>query len=319
MIGLSEIQAAAERLRGHIRRTPLLSPSPSRQPALPEAGGSLLLKLENLQVTGSFKVRGAINKVLTLSPEEVQRGLVTASGGNHGLGVAYAGHLAGTKASIFLPLSAPPAKAEKLREWGAGVYFTGAGWDEANAAALTAAERHGWIYVHPFADPATIAGQGTVGLEILEDAPDTEVLVMAVGGGGLIAGVAAAAKALKPGLRVVGVEPVGAPTLYESLRAGKVIELPRVATAAKTLAPRKSDAMNLELIARHVDEIVLVTDEEMQSAARWLWTETNLGVELAASAALAALQTGKVKLAPHAKVCAIVCGAGLDGIETASS
>ncbi len=273
------------------------------------------MKLESLQVTGSFKARGATNKVLTLSQEEIGRGLATASGGNHGLGVAYAGWLAGARVTIYLPANAPPAKAEKLRHWGAEVVYEGAVWDDANAAALEAAERHGWTYVHAFADPAIIAGQGTVGLEVLEDAPETAVLVVAIGGGGLISGVAAAAKAVKPGIRVIGVEPTGAPTLYESVRAGRVIELAEIRTTANTLAPRKSDALNLAIIEENVDEIVLVTDDEMRAAARWLWFEAGVAAELSGAASVAALQAGKIRLGAGEAVCALVCGAGVDGLE----
>ncbi len=312
MLSLSDFQAAAKRIRGHVRRTPLLAAGPVHEKV---SAGNLTLKLESLQVTGSFKARGAANKVLTLSPEEIGRGLATASGGNHGLGVAYAGWLAGAKATIFLPENAPPAKAEKLRQWGAEVISVGTVWDDANAAALAAAERHGWTYVHPFADTAIIAGQGTIGLEVLEDAPETAVLVVAIGGGGLIAGVAAAAKAIKPGIRVIGVEPTGAPTLYESVRAGRVIELAEIRTAANTLAPRKSDALNLSIIQKNVDEIVLVTDEEMRAAARWLWFETGVAAELSGAAAVAALQAGRIRLEGGEAVCALVCGAGTDGIS----
>ncbi|HEV7517992.1 MAG TPA: threonine/serine dehydratase [Thermoanaerobaculia bacterium] len=311
MISLPEIYAAAERIRGRVRRTPLLRAAPVRQQVVP---GELTLKLESLQVTGSFKARGATNKVLTLSPEEIGRGLATASGGNHGLGVAYAGWLAGARVTIYLPENAPPAKAEKLRQWGAEVVYAGEVWDDANAAALEAAERHGWTYVHPFADPAIIAGQGTIGLEVLEDAPETGVLVVAIGGGGLIAGVAAAAKAMKPGIRVIGVEPTGAPTLYESVKAGRVIELAEIRTAANTLAPRKSDALNLAIIQENVDEIVLVTDDEMRAAARWLWFEAGVAAELSGAASVAALQAGKVRIG--GSVCALVCGAGVDGISS---
>jgi threonine dehydratase len=311
IVSLPDFQAAAERIRGHVRRTPLLTAAPLRDPVI---SGPLTLKLESLQVTGSFKARGATNKVLTLSPAELERGLVTASGGNHGLGVAYAGRLAGAKVTIYLPANAPESKEERLKEWGAEVVREGAVWDDANAVALEAAERHGWTYIHAFADPAIIAGQGTIGLEILEDAPETGLLVVSIGGGGLISGVAAAAKAVKPGIRVIGVEPTGAPTLYESLKAGRVIELPEIRTVANTLAPRKSDALNLSIIQENVDEIVLVTDEEMRAAARQLWFETGVAAELSGAASLAALRAGKIRAAAGEAVCAVICGVGVDGI-----
>lgn len=215
MVDLALIRAARERLGAHVRRTPLLCAVGLR--AAP--AGLLTLKLESLQVTGSFKARGATNKVLSLAPGEMRKGLVTASGGNHGLGVAYAGWLAKVPAKIFLPSNVPASKVERLQGWGAEIVREGSVWDEADRAAREVAEREGLTYVHAFADPAVVAGQGTIGLEILEDAPETGVVLVAIGGGGLISGVATAVKALAPGVRMVGVEPVGAPTLYESLRA----------------------------------------------------------------------------------------------------
>jgi threonine dehydratase len=311
-IGLSDIEQARRRLAGHIRRTPMIRALPLLRPA---PAGQLTLKLESLQVTGSFKARGATHKVLTLSPGEIRRGLVTASGGNHGLGVAYAGHLAGAPVTIYLPANVPPAKAEKLERWGARVVWAGEVWDDADAAARESAERSGLTYVHPFADPAVIAGQGTVGLEIAEEDPEADLLLVAIGGGGLISGVATAIKALRPATRVVGVEPVGAPTLYESLRAGRVVELERIDTAANTLAPRCSAEINFEIIRRTVDEIVLVTDEEMRDAARWLWFETGVAAELSGAAAVAALLAGRVA-AEDRRVCVLVCGAGTDGLAS---
>ena len=318
LVELREIRAASHRIAPHVRRTPLLDAGP-----LPggiaggeegEIGTRLLLKLENLQVTGSFKARGATNKVLSLTPERVARGLVTASGGNHGLGVAFAGRLAGSPTTIYLPANVPRAKAEKLERWGARVVWEGEVWDDANAAALAAAERDGMEYVHPFADPAVIAGQGTVGLEVVEDAPEVDLVVVAIGGGGLISGVASAVRALRPGARIVGVEPVGAPTLYESLRRGTVVELAEITTAANTLAPRRSHEMNFEIIRRTVDEVVLVTDEEMREAARWLWFDAGLAAELSGAAAVAALLGGHIPLAGVRSACALVCGAGTDGL-----
>ncbi len=312
-IELEDIRKARTRIAGHVRRTPLVNAHSLRQQAT--TARTLRLKLENLQVTGSFKARGAVNKLFSLSAEAIQAGIVTASGGNHGLGVAYAGWLAQTPATIYLPANAPPAKAEKLKKWGAHIRIEGEVWDDANRAALAAATRNGLTYFHPFADPAVIAGQGTIGLEILEDAPDTDLLIVAIGGGGLISGVSLAAKAVKPQIRVIGVEPVGAPTLHESLHAGRVIELPEIHTAANTLAPRQSAEINLEIIRQNVDDIVLVTDDEMRQAARWLWFEMGVAAELSGAAALAALLSGKVRPSPAQNVCPLVCGAGTDGLR----
>ncbi|HEX2568106.1 MAG TPA: threonine/serine dehydratase [Polyangia bacterium] len=295
-----------------MRRTPMLQLGPLRDPG--QLPPNLYCKLELLQVSGSFKARGAMNKLLTLPAEKVARGLGTASGGNHGLGVAYAGWTARVPVTIYLPNSTPRAKAEKLAAWGAEVRWAGTVWDDANAAALAAAEREGWTYVHPFADPAVIAGQGTLGLEILEEAPTVDTVVVAIGGGGLIAGVATALKALRPEVRVIGVEPTGAPTLHDSVRAGHLVELERIATAAGTLAPRRSAEINLAIVRRLVDDIVLVTDDEMREAARWIWRELGVGVELSGAAALAALLAGRLPGERDRRVCALLCGAGSDGI-----
>lgn len=309
---LTALRQAQERIRPYVRRTPLARVGRSRDWP---AAGSLSLKLESLQVTGSFKARGATNKVLSLPHEQVARGLVTASGGNHGLGVAYAGWIAGVPVTIYLPGNAPASKAEKLERWGARVVRHGAVWDEADHAARAAAEREGLTYIHAFADPAVIAGQGTIGLEVLEEAPETGLLAVSIGGGGLISGIASAAKAVNPGIRVIGIEPVGAPTLYESRRAGRVVELPAITTSANTLAPRRSHELNFAIIERTVDDIVLVTDDEMREAARWLWFEMGLAAELSGAAAIAALRAGRIEVPAGTEVCAIVCGAGTDGLD----
>ena len=310
-VTLADIEAAAARIAGRVRRTPVIEVAPLKAPPL-EA--TLRLKLENLQVTGSFKARGATNTLLSLNEEEVQRGIITASGGNHGLAVAYAGWQAGTRAVIYLSENVPAAKAEKLRAWGAEVRVEGPVWDDSNRLAQAVAEAEGLTYIHPFADNRVMAGQGTVGLEMLEQAPDSDIFLVAIGGGGLMSGIATAIKARKPEARVVGIEPVGAPTLSRAIEAGAPVALETIATDAVTLAPKQTAAVNLEIIARNVDEIVLVDDAEMRAAARWLWFELGLAVELSAAAAIAALQTGRVSLPEGAKITALICGAGTDGM-----
>lgn len=310
VVDLTSIEAALRRISPHVRRTPLVRAAALRRPV----AADLSLKLESLQVTGSFKARGAVNATLCLPATQLRRGLVTASGGNHGLGLAYAGWLAGVPVSIFTPENVPPDKVSALERWGATVVRAGAVWDEADLAARALAEREGRSYVHAFADPDVVAGQGTIGIEVLEDAPETRLLLVAIGGGGLIAGVATAAKALNPSVRVVGVEPVGAPTLFESVRRGSLVELSRITTAANTLAPRKSAALNLAIIQEHVSEIVLVSDDEMREAARWLWLEMGIAAEMAGAASVAALLSGKVQVGEKESVCAVVCGAGTEGV-----
>ncbi len=311
-VTLADIEAAAARIAGRVRRTPLIAAAPLSQPP---GDFELSLKLENLQITGSFKPRGATNCLLQLDPDLVARGVVTASGGNHGLGVAYAARQAGAPAIIYLPEGTPQDKADRLQAWGAEVVIVGTVWSESNETALARADAEGLAYLHAFADPRVIAGQGTVGLEILDDAPDLDHVIVAIGGGGLISGIATALKARKPEIRVSGVEPVGAPTLTRSLEAGQVVTLPEITTAAGTLAPPHSAQINLDIVADKVDEIVLVDDEEMREAARWLWFELGIAAELSGAAAMAALLQGRLDVAPGARVCALVCGAGRDGID----
>jgi threonine dehydratase len=311
-VGLPDVEAAAQRIAGEVRRTPLLAAAPAARFA-PAAVG-LQLKLENLQVTGSFKARGAANKVLSLPADEAARGLVTASGGNHGLAVAWAGGRAGLPTTVFLPARTAPEKAGRISAYGAQVVRGGELWDEAHREALAFAEREGRVYVHAFDDAVVVAGQGTIALEILAEAPATELLVVAVGGGGLISGIALAAKALRPQIRIVGVEPEGAPTLHDSLRAGALVELAEVRTAALTLAARRSAELNFEIVRRAVEDIVLVSDEQMRQAARWLWREHGVAAELSGAAAVAALLFEKVPARPGQPACGLVCGAGTDGI-----
>jgi threonine dehydratase len=313
MIELDDVRAAAARIAGRVRRTPLIAAAPM-QTRLGD-GFELLMKLECLQVTGSFKARGALSKLMSLTAAEVARGLITASGGNHGAAVAYAGWVAGTPATVFVPENVSPLKAQKIEGWGARLEIEGKVWDESNRAALALARERELTYVHPFADPAVMAGQGTIALEILQDAPDVDTLLVAIGGGGLISGIAVAAKALKPGVRIIGVEPTGAPTLYESVRAGRVVELAEITTTVPTMAARRTEAVNLEIVQRHVEDIILVTDDEMRAAARLLWLEHGLAVDLSGAASLGLLTSGKFRPSPGERICALICGAGSDGIE----
>ncbi len=312
MIRIGDVRTAAVRIAPHVRRTPLVSARCLKDDPYPD--GELLLKLECLQVTGSFKARGATNKLLSLTEQQIGRGIVTASGGNHGLATAYAGWLGRTTTVVYLPESASPEKAKKLAGWGATVVFKGRYWDEANREALAVAEREGLAYFHPFADPVVIAGQATTALEILEQEPEVDDLLVAIGGGGLISGIALAIKALRPAARVIGVEPTGAPTLFESVKAGRVVELSGITTTVATLAALKTEPINLEIVQRLVEDIVLVTDDEMRDAARWLWFEMGLATDLSGAAALAAVRSGAFRPSPGRKVCALVCGAGSDAV-----
>lgn len=309
-VRLSDIEVARARIAPYVRRTPVMAARPLKDRSF--ATEHLMLKLENLQVTGSFKARGAVNKLLSLSEEQMARGIITASGGNHGMAVAYAGWIVNKPAIVYLPSSTPEAKADKLRHWGAEVVIEGQVFDEASAAAMARAEREGMAYIHAFADPLVIAGQGTLGPEMLEDLPDVDTFVLAVGGGGLISGVSTAVRALRSGARIVGVEPTGAPTLLRSLEAGHLVTLDEITTVAGTLAPRRSAEINLDIVQHNVDDIVLVSDQDMIDAARWLWFEMAIAAEMSGAAAMAALLSGQLQTQPDERVCVLICGAGLD-------
>ena len=309
MIGIEDIKAARSRIRDAIRHTPILEVSQWRDP-LP---CKVTMKLELHQVTGSFKARGAMNRLRRLSAAQLAHGLVTASGGNHGLAIARTGYVAGVPTKIFLPTNVAPDKIPKFKGWSADIEIIGANFDEANQYALAYAEKTGATYVHPFADADVVAGQGTLGLEILEDMPDIDVVLVAIGGGGLAAGLGTAIKALRPDVRVIGIEPVGAPTLHAALAAGHVVTLDKIETCVPTMAARTTNEQVLHLIQNSLEDVVLVSDDDMRKAAQSLWFENGIAADLSGAAAIAALQSGVFKPDPHAHVCAIVCGAGNDG------
>ena len=311
MITLADVEAARARIKDRVRRTPMLGASQMRHPL---SGLDVTMKLESLQVTGSFKARGAMNKVMTLPQEQIAKGLVTASGGNHGLAMARTGFVAGVKTTIFLPSSVVPDKVAKLRGWGAQVEIVGKVFDEANAAALAFAKDTGAAYVHPFSDPLVVAGQGTLALEILEDMPDCDTILIAIGGGGLITGMATALKALKPNVRIIGIEPEGSPTLKASLDAGHIVTLDQVTTKVATMACRRTDDALFAHVRGKIDEMILVSDAEMEEAARNLWFEFGVATDLSGAASLAALRSGRLSFRAGEKICALVCGAGTDGV-----
>lgn len=311
MITFDDINAAASGIRPHVRRTPTIEVTSVSKPL---TDARLFLKLENLQASGSFKARGATNKLLSLSPKDVAKGIVTASGGNHGLAVARAARTADVAAKVFVTESTTQEKLKKLRSWGADVEVIGKVWNETNVAALANVEETGAAYFHPFADPMVIAGQGTTALELLEAVPDLDVVLVAIGGGGLISGMSVALKALKPSIRIIGIEPIGSPTLKASIDAGFVVKLHSVSSRVATMSCGETDPGVFALIRDHVDEIVLVSDEDMEAAAAWLWFELGLAADLSGAAAIAALRSGQVVLDKGTMAGALVCGAGLDGV-----
>ena len=308
MLGLQDILAAQRNLSSLIIRTPLQYSFLLSQ----RAGCEVYLKLENWQKTGSFKVRGAINKISNLTEEEKARGLVTASAGNHALGVAYAARaLGGVPTTLFVPVNAPASKLKRLEEFDCDVFLSGNSYDEAHHAAEEFQRVHGATYVHAYDDPLTIAGQGTVGLEVLEDLPEAEAILVPVGGGGLIAGVAVTAKAINPHVRIIGVQPEASPAAYLSLRDGRPYE---EYDAAPTIADGLAGGFGrvpFEIAGHLIDEIVLVSEEEIRTAVFTLLELAQLIVEGAGAVGIAALLASRVNLAGR-KVVVILSGANID-------
>lgn len=302
-ISLDAVQEARERIRGHVRHTPLL-PLPALRDDLP----GVRLKLENLQVSGSFKARGAFNNLLQLSPAQRERGVIVASGGNHGLAIAYAASRLDIPATIYLPTTASTDRVNRIAQWGATTVLHGSNPSDALRYAAERAAEEQKPYIHPFGIPGTVHGTGTLGLELLDDVPELDCVLIAIGGGGLIAGMSAAIKQRRPDVRIIGVEPTGAACMLEAVRAGQVVELPEIRTIADTLAPRAVSELTLGLTQRYVDEIVLVDDAAMVLAMRWLWTEANQLVEPAGAAVIAALQSRAVDISGYKHPVALICG-----------
>jgi threonine dehydratase len=306
-VTLADIQAAAARIAPYIHRTPLMPSATLSQ----LTSTRLSLKAENLQRTGSFKARGALNAVLQLSPEQRERGVITLSAGNHGQGLAFAAQLAGVRCVVFMPESAVPTKVAAIRGYGAETCFAPS-METVFEAMDAYRQSHGLYYVHPFGDPGIIAGQGTVGLEILADQPETEEIVVCVGGGGLLAGVATAVKSIRPQTRVVGVEPAGAPTVTRSLAAGRPVRTGHIDTVADGLSAPFGAPLSQALIERHADDVVLVTDDEIVEAMRLILDRTKLLVEPAGAAAVAALLAGKAGAPVGALTVATLSGGNID-------
>ena len=308
MLGLHDILAAQREIGGLITRTPLEHSFLLSQ----QVGCGVYLKLENWQKTGSFKVRGAINTVSRLTEAEKTRGLVTASAGNHALGVAYAARALGNvPTTVFVPVNAPTSKLKRLEEFECDVRLSGNSYDEAHHAAEDFERLHGAAYVHAYDDPLTIAGQGTVGLEIMEDLPQAEAILVPVGGGGLIAGIALAAKAINPHIQVIGVQSEASPAAYLSLRDGRPYEeYDDAPTIADGLAGGFG-RLPFKIAGDLIDEIVLVSEEETRAAVFTLLELAQLVVEGSGAVGLAALLAGKVNLAGR-KVVAVLTGANID-------
>ncbi len=307
MITLADIQQARQRISPLVHRAPLLSSATLSA----MTGAPVLLKAENLQRTGSFKLRGAANRIAQLSPAERKRGVIAASAGNHAQGVALAAKRMGIPCVIVMPRHASIAKVEATRGYGAQVELAGGSYDDAQRRAKALAEDRRLVLVHPFDDAHVIAGQGTIGLEVLEDAPDTRLVVVPVGGGGLIGGIAAAVKAKAPRVRVVGVQAAAAPACVESLRTGRRATVRPGPTVADGIAVGRPGKLPLELIRRYVDDVVTVDEEDITRAMVLLLERCKLVVEGAGAVALAALLAGKAG-GRHAKAVAVLSGGNID-------
>jgi threonine dehydratase len=308
MIPIQDIREAAARIAGKVHRTPMFSAERIGE----MAGVRLFLKCESFQKTGSFKPRGALNKILSLTDEEKARGLVTVSAGNHAQAVAWAARIAGASAVVVMPVDAPRSKMDAVRGYGAEVV------EHADRTTLfdklnEVCEARGLTFVHPFDDPTVLAGAGTTGLEILEDLPDAGTVVVPVGGGGLLGGVASAIKQLRPQARVVAVELAEGPGLAPALAAGKPVPAPRPpGTLADGMTPPFVGALPLQIAREAVDEIVAVTEAEILGAMRLLMTRAKLYVEASGAAATAALLAGKIRPRGNEPVVALVSGGNVD-------
>ena len=307
LVGLDELRAAQAAIAGRLHRTPMFTCATLG--AL--TGTNLYLKAELFQRTGSFKPRGALNKMLSLTDQEKASGVITISAGNHAQGVAFAARELGIRATVVMPEAAVRSKVEATRGYGAEVILHGAGKDLLPKAEELKAER-GLTFVHPFDDPYIIAGQGTVGLELIEDVPDPDIVIVPVGGGGLISGVAAAVKLLRPATRVVGVEPEGAPGMTLSLRDNAPAHLASTNTIADGLAAPFVGELNLAHVQAYVDEVVLLSDDEIAAGLLMLMQRAKLVAEPAGAAAFAALLVGKVSVPSGARTVCIVSGGNVD-------
>src|SRR5271155_4654224 len=306
-VSLSGVERARERIRDFIFFSPCL-----RSAALTRmTGQEIYLKMDNLQRTGAFKERGALNKLLTLTDDEKQRGVIAASAGNHAQAVAYHATQRGIRSQIVMPLMTPLVKVSSTRDFGAEVVLHGANYDEACAEAVLRAEADGMTFLHPFDDAEVIQGQGSIGLEILEQVPAIEAVVVPIGGGGLIGGVACAIKERNPNIRVVGVQTERLPSMLRATEAGEPVTVPAEATIADGIAVRRSAERTLRLVERYVDELVTVDEEEIASAILVLLEREKTLAEGAGATALAAGLPRKSSLTTE-RTAVLVCGGNID-------
>jgi threonine dehydratase len=303
MLTMDMIRDARRVLDGVARLTPLYQ--------APAIGENIYIKAENLQMTGAFKLRGAYYKVSTLTDEEKARGVIACSAGNHAQGIAYSATKNGVRSIICMPAGAPLSKIEATKKYGAEVVLVDGVYDDAYKKAVELTQEHGYTFAHPFDDERVIAGQGTIALEILEQRPDVDQIIVPIGGGGLISGIAYAVKHIKPECRVVGVQAAGAPSMYKSIMQNRIIELPSVATIADGIAVKKPGELTFDLCSKYVDEIVTVSEDEIASAILTLMETQKTVAEGAGATSVAAAMFGKVEVGARKTVC-LVSGGNID-------
>ena len=280
-----------------------------------ESGNKVFIKPENLQKTGSFKIRGAYNKISNLTDAERKRGVIASSAGNHAQGVAYAAKESGIKAVIVMPKSTPLIKVESTKQYGAEVILHGDVYDDAYKKAKELEEKEAYVFVHPFNDEDVLDGQGTIALEILEELPETDIILVPIGGGGLISGIACAAKILKPEIKIIGVEPEGAASAYEAIKENKVVELKEANTIADGTAVKKIGDLNFEYIKKYVDEIITVSDYELMEAFLLLVEKHKIIAENSGILSVAATKKIKEK---NKKVVSVISGGNIDVLMISS-
>ncbi len=304
----ADFEAAYQNVAPHVYRTPLLT-----NRSLSEACGfDVRLKAELFQRGGSYKVRGPLNKIAGLTDEERSRGVICSSAGNHAQGVAIAARHYGVRAVVVMAENATPAKIAATEGYGARVVLHGMIWDEADEKALELVEKEGYTYLHPFDDPDLIAGQGTLGLEIMAQLPEAELVVVPIGGGGLISGISMAVKSVNPGVRVIGVESSGAPAMKRSVEAGGCIVLDEMGCIIDGLRVMRVGDHTCSVVSRFVDEIVTLPDEKIFDAVLWLMTRAKLVTEGAAASPVGALLQGLVDAPPGTKTVCVLSGGNLD-------
>jgi threonine dehydratase len=307
-LAAADFREAHARIRDRIHRTPLVTSRMLSE----RTGFDVRLKAEMFQRTGSYKIRGPLNKFAQLTEEQKRRGVICSSAGNHAQGVALAARLHGIRAVVCMAENATPSKIAATKAYGAEVVLHGTIWDEANEKARQLVEQHGYTYIHPFDDLQLIAGQGTLGLEIYDDFPEADVVVVPIGGGGLISGVSMAIKSLNPRARIIGVESSGAPAMQRSVETGSIVTLDRVDCIIDGLRVKRVGDTTFAVVRRFVDEVVALPDEQIFDAVVWTMSHCKVVVEGAAAAPVAALLAGLIRAPAGSKVVCVLSGGNVN-------